>query len=92
MEKEKLANAINNKNKQKQKISRKKSTNKDRSAVALEDDVATGLPPPFRSKLQNLFCQIEKEFERMHNQNTSCKHCNYHVENFFCINYCTLIY
>lgn len=59
---------VNNGKSKQRRLLRRKA--KERS---VDDDVnMTSLPPPFQNKLQSLFIQIEKEFERLHHQNNTC--------------------
>lgn len=73
---EKPAPTVNGKSKQR-RLLRKKA--KARAVVGDARSVVGGdnlssLPPPFQNKLQGLFMQIEKEFERLHNQNNACRY------------------
>ena len=76
MEKEKPLNTTQIKSGKQRKLLRKKGLSKRRSGG--DDDHMSALPPAFQNKLQGLFLEIEKEFEKLHTQNSACKY--YHMK------------
>ena len=79
MDKEKT-NGTQSKNKPR-RLRIKRSSTKENNRTSQTQEANS--PPPFQSKLQSLFAQIEKEFQKLHDQNQECKFL-FFICSFFC--------